>query len=266
MNDNKELFIRMLNKTFKAWCESKACKTMYLQYPKSNSDSIWIIQNKKYISSLIGVKFIANENTTVSELFKILDGIFANILNEMQDGIYIAYTPVVALDEEDTFYTSASFLCLNPKSKNNCIELLKAKLKNDPDTLGYLSLIESEFETLKNDYVNLREENISLHEENFKLKSDIAGPEGFATWRDAAVDERLKRIEANKKFKLLGYGAKYTLDNLIAGENNCALVFKSVRPEWPWTKDAVKFYIDTTEVDFPDNTPVYKSEDSEGDV
>lgn len=32
-----------------------------------------------------------------------------------------------------------------------------------------------------------------------KLRNEVRGPEGFATWKDAALDERLRRIAAEKK-------------------------------------------------------------------
>lgn len=33
-----------------------------------------------------------------------------------------------------------------------------------------------------------------LHAEILRLKAEMQGPDGFATWKDAALDERLKRV------------------------------------------------------------------------
>ena len=37
--------------------------------------------------------------------------------------------------------------------------------------------------------------------EIFRLRSEIKGPEGYATWQDAAVAERTARVDAQKKLR-----------------------------------------------------------------
>ena len=38
-----------------------------------------------------------------------------------------------------------------------------------------------------------------LHSELVRLKAEMQGPEGFATWKDAALDERLKRVRTRSE-------------------------------------------------------------------
>lgn len=38
-----------------------------------------------------------------------------------------------------------------------------------------------------------------LHSELFRLKAEMQGPAGFATWKDAALDERLKRVRTRSE-------------------------------------------------------------------
>ena len=40
---------------------------------------------------------------------------------------------------------------------------------------------------------------VALHAEIFRLRAELQGPEGFETWKDAAVAERVLRIEAERK-------------------------------------------------------------------
>lgn len=44
----------------------------------------------------------------------------------------------------------------------------------------------------------INEECVKLYIENEKLKSEIVGPDGFATWKDAAIHERILRTKSDK--------------------------------------------------------------------
>jgi hypothetical protein len=41
---------------------------------------------------------------------------------------------------------------------------------------------------------------VALHSEIYRLRAELDGPDGFATWKDAAVAERVRRVEAERKF------------------------------------------------------------------
>jgi hypothetical protein len=43
-----------------------------------------------------------------------------------------------------------------------------------------------------------QENSFSVEEwtELYRLREEVKGPSGYATWRDAAIDERIKRVEA----------------------------------------------------------------------
>lgn len=42
---------------------------------------------------------------------------------------------------------------------------------------------------------------VILWAEIHKLREEIKGPDGYQTWKDAAVDERIKRVKAEKELK-----------------------------------------------------------------
>ena len=48
------------------------------------------------------------------------------------------------------------------------------------------------------------EDPARLWAEIHTLRSAIQGPDGFATWKDAAVDERVRRVRAEKQAAMLG--------------------------------------------------------------
>lgn len=44
---------------------------------------------------------------------------------------------------------------------------------------------------------------VALWAEIWKLRSQAKGPDEFETWRDCAIDEKMKRIKAEKELKEL---------------------------------------------------------------
>lgn len=46
----------------------------------------------------------------------------------------------------------------------------------------------------------------NLHAELYKMSWEAAGPQGYASWKEAALQERLLRIQLEKQLKLVEYG------------------------------------------------------------
>lgn len=59
--------------------------------------------------------------------------------------------------------------------------------------------MEMQINHLKKRLAEMGEVEIDLHAKIIQLESDIQGPDGFATWQDAATSERMKRITGVKR-------------------------------------------------------------------
>lgn len=58
------------------------------------------------------------------------------------------------------------------------------------------SLLAAEVRRLRGELHSVLESNAELVANNLQLISEITGPDGYETWRDAALDERMKRQAA----------------------------------------------------------------------
>ena len=53
------------------------------------------------------------------------------------------------------------------------------------------------------------EDPARLWAEIHRLRAEVAGPQGYATWKDAAVAERVRRVKAEARIDLGKYAGTY---------------------------------------------------------
>lgn len=63
-----------------------------------------------------------------------------------------------------------------------------------------------------------------------RLRGDIKGPDEFETWKDAAINERLKRVSAEAEAKALKNGAERILESTGYSSTDTGGVWFKVRP------------------------------------
>lgn len=78
-----------------------------------------------------------------------------------------------------------------------------------------------------------------LWAEIHKLRHEVKGPDGFETWRDAAIDERRRRVELQKKYDELGHHVVFLLDGTWSYlHNHCTI--QSIKDRWTKVRDLVQ--------------------------
>jgi hypothetical protein len=74
------------------------------------------------------------------------------------------------------------------------------------------------------------DDNANLWAELYRLREDVKGPEGVATWKEAAISERMKRIELIPlaKFGAMVAASHMEGDSIDAGDLTIGMLDSAV--------------------------------------